>query len=263
MIDGRGAAEPTGRWVWVDLRLVPVAATVWGTSLLASPLTPGLLAVTAAISAAFAVATARRTAGGVSSVVLALLAGIAVSAAAGAVRGAMREASPMHALAAAERTVDVVLELDGDPRVLPGAGASRVIAPATVLRLDEDGSRRHVSAAVLLFAPADRGQHVPPGQPVRVRVATALPGHGDHLAAILSARGPPTPLGRPGWLQRTAGDLRAGLADSAARTLEPRLAGLLPGLTVGDTSAMDPVLTEDFRRAGLAHLTAVSGWNVG
>ena len=37
---------------------------------------------------------------------------------------------------------------------------------------------------------------------------------------------------------------------------------LLPGLVVGDTQAMDPVLVEDFRRAGLAHLTAVSGYNV-
>jgi predicted membrane metal-binding protein len=26
---------------------------------------------------------------------------------------------------------------------------------------------------------------------------------------------------------------------------------------------MEPVLVEDFRRAGLAHLTAVSGYNVG
>ena len=36
-------------------------------------------------------------------------------------------------------------------------------------------------------------------------------------------------------------------------------ATLLPGLAVGDTQAMDSVLVEDFRRAVLAHLTAVSG----
>jgi competence protein ComEC len=44
--------------------------------------------------------------------------------------------------------------------------------------------------------------------------------------------------------------------------LGPQAGGLLPGLVVGDTQAMDPVLVEDFRRAGLAHLTAVSGVNV-
>ncbi len=53
--------------------------------------------------------------------------------------------------------------------------------------------------------------------------------------------------------------LRDGLAGSAARVLEAPAAGLLPRLVVGDTRAMDPVLTEDFRRAGLSHLTAVSG----
>ena len=41
----------------------------------------------------------------------------------------------------------------------------------------------------------------------------------------------------------------------------PAAAGLLPGLVVGDTRSMDPVLDEDFQRAGLA-LTAVSGPNV-
>jgi competence protein ComEC len=44
--------------------------------------------------------------------------------------------------------------------------------------------------------------------------------------------------------------------------LPARAAGLLPGLVVGDTRALDPLLEEDFRRAGLTHLTAVSGANV-
>jgi competence protein ComEC len=56
--------------------------------------------------------------------------------------------------------------------------------------------------------------------------------------------------------------MRAGLASSSARVLPPRPAGLLPGLVVGDTGAMDPALDQDFERAGLSHLTAVSGANV-
>ena len=63
-------------------------------------------------------------------------------------------------------------------------------------------------------------------------------------------------------LQQAAGHLREGLTTSAARVLPPRPAGLLPGLVVGDTAAMDPALDADFERAGLAHLTAVSGANV-
>jgi competence protein ComEC len=53
--------------------------------------------------------------------------------------------------------------------------------------------------------------------------------------------------------------VREALSAAAGRVLEPRPAGLLPGLVVGDTGGMDLVLAEDFRRAGLAHLTAVSG----
>ena len=62
-------------------------------------------------------------------------------------------------------------------------------------------------------------------------------------------------------VQRAAGTLRAGLRRAVARLPSgPR--GLLPGLVVGDTSRMPPVLVDDFRTAGLTHLVAVSGANV-
>ena len=37
--------------------------------------------------------------------------------------------------------------------------------------------------------------------------------------------------------------------------------GLLPGLVLGDVSAQDPQLVNDFRATSLSHLTAVSGSN--
>src|SRR2546429_3154459 len=40
-------------------------------------------------------------------------------------------------------------------------------------------------------------------------------------------------------------------------------AGLLLGVTIGDTSRLDPALDQDFRDTGLSHLTAVSGENLG
>ncbi len=103
---------------------------------------------------------------------------------------------------------------------------------------------------------------MPRGQRSRVRVGLGLPERGDDVVAVVSARDPPTVVGEPDLPQRAAGALREGLSDSARRVLDPGPAGLLPGLVVGDTRAMDPVLEEDFRRAGLAHLTAVSGANV-
>ncbi|MBB4071347.1 ComEC/Rec2 family competence protein [Canibacter oris] len=52
--------------------------------------------------------------------------------------------------------------------------------------------------------------------------------------------------------------LRQGLLDFAAQ--QPGLK-LLPGFTFGDTQLLDPADTEQLRRAGLLHLTAVSGGN--
>lgn len=60
----------------------------------------------------------------------------------------------------------------------------------------------------------------------------------------------------PGLLERARADLaRLSLSHGAAA------AGLVPGMTVGDTSQISPSLTEDMRTTGLTHLTAVSGSN--
>ncbi|TFV79581.1 ComEC/Rec2 family competence protein [Blastococcus sp. CT_GayMR19] len=254
--------RPAGRWVWVDLRLVPVAAAVWAVSAGAPLLAPTQLALSAVGATGCAAAVARRRQGWTATVALAVLAGLAVATATAAVRGAAREASPLRSLSEAGRTVELVLELSDDPHVLPGSGGSRVIADATVAVVGDGTVTHRLGAEVLLFASADGWRDLLPGQPVRVRADLSAPRPGDDVAAVVTARGPPTPLGRPGALLRAAGSLRDGLAGSAERVLDPRPAGLLPGLVVGDTRAMDPVLDEDFRRAGLAHLTAVSGANV-
>jgi competence protein ComEC len=44
--------------------------------------------------------------------------------------------------------------------------------------------------------------------------------------------------------------------------LPERQAGLLLGVTIGDTSRLDPTVDQDFRDTGLSHLTAVSGENL-
>lgn len=67
---------------------------------------------------------------------------------------------------------------------------------------------------------------------------------------------PPTSL-----VSAAAAGLRRGVTEAGA-TLEPRRAALLSGLTIGDTSRIDPRTEERMRRAGLSHLVAVSGSNV-
>jgi competence protein ComEC len=82
------------------------------------------------------------------------------------------------------------------------------------------------------------------------------------VTAVLSVddvavRGPPT---NP--LLRLANAARGALRRGARTILPAREAGLLLGLAIGDTSAMDPEVDEDFRATGLGHLLAVSGSNV-
>lgn len=63
-------------------------------------------------------------------------------------------------------------------------------------------------------------------------------------------------------LSRVARAGRAAMT-RAVEGLPEREAGLLLGVTVGDTSRLDPAIEQDFRDTGLSHLTAVSGQNLG
>lgn len=65
----------------------------------------------------------------------------------------------------------------------------------------------------------------------------------------------------PPRFQALATDFRAGLHNSMIGQ-DPDVAGLVPGLALGDTSHLTDQLAQDMKSAGLAHLTAVSGSNV-
>jgi competence protein ComEC len=62
-------------------------------------------------------------------------------------------------------------------------------------------------------------------------------------------------------LSRVARAGRAAMSRAASR-LPERERGLFLGVTIGDTTLLDPTLSEDFRATGLSHLTAVSGANL-
>jgi len=69
-------------------------------------------------------------------------------------------------------------------------------------------------------------------------------------------------VGRAGApLDRLANGLR-GLVLAGSTHLQPVDRALLAGFLLGDTRGVPPELTEQFRAAGLTHLTAVSGENV-
>lgn len=166
------------------------------------------------------------------------------------------------ARAGGEATVELVVR--GDPRPLGSGGAvgsPRMAVDAEARAVLIEGRRVQLSGAVLVLGPSDAWRGVLPGQRVRLSGRLRPPLPDNLLAATVLARSEPELLGRPPWWQRGAGALRSGLQRSAAGLPElPR--GLLPGLVVGDTSQLDPVLEERFRVAGLSHLTAVSGTNL-
>ncbi len=128
-----------------------------------------------------------------------------------------------------------------------GPAATRTRTPVTVIvrARDADGWRLLLPSARVV---------------AEARVLPARPGAAD-TGAVLLAEGPPRPLAPPSTAQRIAGRLRAGLR-TVCDGLPPDARALLPGLVVGDTSAMPQELDEAFHATDLVHITAVSGSNL-
>ncbi len=136
-------------------------------------------------------------------------------------------------------------------------GHSRLLFRATLRRLG--GSE--TDGRVVVFAPVRDFGAVMVGQPMRFRARISAPTRRDLSVAVITAIGAPT-MGRAGPLNRAAYAVRAGFADAARRVLPADQAAMLPALVLGDMSTVTPVTGQEFRTAGLTHLTAVSGANV-
>lgn len=248
----------------LDARLVPAALGAWAAALVALGLGwgPGAVIVLAALGAVGVgiVRRDRRWAAG-------LVAAAACAAAVGGVAAAaaFRVADhPVRSAAAsgAAATFEVVLTDDPAPLRSSGLGGSRVVVRADLVTAQTGGGRWTGDGHVVLLAPAERWVGLLPGQRVTASGSLAASSRGDLTVAVLRTRGAPRDVGPPPAVQVVAGDLRTGLREAARAVLAEDPAGLLPGLVVGDTSGLAPDLADDFRTAGLTHLTAVSGSNV-
>ena len=263
--DDTGEAE-TGRATPVDARLVPLAVTAWLCTLVV-PVVPQRPVVVAAVLfgvLAMALVLLDRRLGTLGGVVSAL----AVVCAGGAVFGVLASAHvavtrsgpiPVWAAEAAVVTADVRIRTDPLRRESRGARPDYVVVDADVVRVTRRGVSTRVTTPVVLTGSLAWSQ-VQPGSVVRTVARLAATEPGERPAAVLSARSPPTLVEEAGWLQRGASRLRAGLR-AAVAGLPPPERGLVPALVVGDESRMLPSLVDDFRTAGLSHLTAVSGTN--
>jgi competence protein ComEC len=163
-----------------------------------------------------------------------VFAGLAVGAVAAAVHVAAVREGPVARAAGHTGRVALELRLVRDPVALvSGHGRRFVLADADLGRLDGHAVR----APVLVIAHDRRWLDLLPGQRLRADGRLEPARHGDDVAALVVARGPPEPLGRPPWWQRLAGRVRSAFR-TACRSLPADERGLVPGLVIGDVSSM-------------------------
>ncbi|MFF8290718.1 ComEC/Rec2 family competence protein [Streptomyces sp. NPDC016309] len=196
----------------------------------------------------------------------------AAGAASAGLHGADLRRGPVPALVERHARVTTEATVTSDPRLTRTRVHGPRVAPAVIV-LDadltrvaaSDGAVTRVRTPVLVIvSPARSGwQRLLPSTRLRLTGRLAPPRRaGEPFAGVLRVDpGPPRVTGPPTALQRTAGDLRAGLRD-ATDGLPPDARALLPGLVVGDTSRIPPDLHDAFRATDLTHLLAVSGSNL-
>jgi competence protein ComEC len=270
---GHGGLEPAG----LDLRLVWPAAAAWASAatLVALPSAAGVAAAVLGLLSGLLVAAAirrhriqavarRGRAAGP------LLASVAVCCAAAALAGLSVAVQQPARLPEAVRSViddkssrgTMTARLTVWSAPVPSAatnlgGTAQVRFRATLTELEAVPGR--LAVPVVVFAEA--GTPNPSiGAEVRLTGALVATDPGDAAAALLFGRGALEPVQAPPWWLDWANRLRAGFADAASE-LPGAGAGLLPGLAIGDTTAVPEDLDAAMKTSSLSHLTAVSGAN--
>lgn len=248
-----------------DLRLVPPTATLWLSCWCAVSgigwLLPG---ASVAVTLAAVVALALRRSRWVPSIVAAL-----VLASAGLVSGAVHQHglsnSQTAQLAQQRAFVEVELKLTQDFRA-SGDGARGVLwTVAQVREVSGRGAQHRERVPVVVIARLDPaladGVSVPVGSTVNASGLLEPADPGQNVAGVLRLRSTPIVEHGPPWTYVAVERVRSSLRDAVAHRPKEQRA-LVPALVLGDTSAMDPALREQFVRTGLTHLTAVSGANL-
>jgi competence protein ComEC len=250
-------STPDIRAVGHDLRLVPAALTVWavtGTGILWGG-GASLCAVTAAVAVMYLVSRWWRTRQSTAAVWPGVLA-VTVVGIGFAIAVSLRVHDVAHH-PLTERmgtTVSVEVVATESPRTV---GGGRLMFRADLRVVDQ----RPTSGRVVVFASGNGYGELTAGRPAAFRARVGAPMRRDLTVAVLSATGKPT-LGRANAVQRNAARLRGAFADAARSALPADQAAMLPALVLGDTSALTAPTVDQFRVAGLTHLTAVSGANV-
>jgi competence protein ComEC len=250
-------STPDARAAGHDLRLVPAALTGWG--VMAAGIVWGgaasLWATTAAVVVTYLVTRwwrGRQPDAAVWPGVLAVtVVGVAFSI---AVTLRVHDVAHHPVSGRVGATVSVVVVAAESPRVV---GGGRLMFRGDLRAVDE----RRLTGRVVVFASGLGYGELTAGRPVAFRARIGAPTRRDLTVAVLTAAGEPT-LGRASLVQRIAARVRTAFADAARSALPADQAAMLPALVLGDTSTLTGPTVDEFRTAGLTHLTAVSVANV-
>ena len=245
----------------VDVRLLPAALAAWVAALVVV-LVPPESAITAAATclalASAGLALARRVAW-TALVALALIAGSAVLGA-GAGQTAARGDGLLPELVREGAVGRVEGMVVAEPVLLPPAwpGApARVRCLLAVDRVTAGGRGSGATGQVLVLGPPSWAE-VPYGARVAAAGTLRAAEPGRRTVAVLLSSGAPDLLHPPPRADAAAAAFRDGV-QSLAATLPADAGALLPGITVGETTALPDDLRASLRTAGLTHVTAVSG----
>ncbi len=238
-----------------DLRLVPPAVLAW--------LGAGLAVGVRDAEAALLVATVSVWLVAMLAIVIAFVRGgrtlpatiavglVALALALTAVTVSAREPDAVLAASESGRSQTIELSITGRPVDGRIAGTIRSV-----------GGDADLSSPALLFGvPGDPlVAHARIGEVVTVTGGIERAEAGEDVAFLVFARGPVAHVADPPSLLGAADGMRASFSDLAAGLPGPG-AGLLPGLAIGDTSAVSRQLDAAMKVSSLSHLTAVSGAN--
>ncbi|WP_349897057.1 ComEC/Rec2 family competence protein [Parafrigoribacterium soli] len=250
----------------VDLRLALPVAAAWVTVAVLLTI-PSLLALASIVAWLLAglcatVAVLRRGRTGFSLLALVVVAAASSGLVLGVAAGQLATRSPSALLQAASAGRFVHGLAVTTQTVQPGTARFT----ATLESVTIGGRQRAVMAPVTVFASKDPspgtrgGSRLAIGSTVLLQGTVAAAEAGDDVAFLFFSARPASLRSGPPWYLGWADGLRARFADAAA-ALPGDGGGLLPGLAIGDTSAVNPTLSAAMKSSSLSHLTAVSGAN--
>lgn len=260
-----------------DLRLAVPAAALWVTCamLIGLPGAAGLVAVACAGLAGVCIAVAawgsasswrRSRRRGSSSrvahflpVAAVSLGAVALGASIVAAQAPARSSAELDAAARDGTSIELLVVVDRPPQRLAGGFGD---GPRWSVRGRTSGAGAAVPVSVQFGASESQARRMAFGAVVRVTGAVLPEEPGEATSYLVRAARDARPAVHdppPAWLAWAA-ELRAGFARAAA-ALPGEGGRLLPGLAIGDETAVTPSLDAAMKASSLSHLTAVSGAN--